>query len=270
MALGEKEEAQETINLLSQSDLLQRGIEDDRTRSLRARVCLLSGQMEAAVQWADLFTPPQAAYPLMWIEEPALTKARILLARGGPSDTDHSLHLLDQLYELASRNHSIVFQIEIHALRALALSAKPGHRIEEAMVILQQAVSLAQPGGLVRVFLDLGAPMQRLLRQLVSQGYDTAFVHRIMDAFNGAAYARLHPEYLGANHENQVEHLTSREIDILVGMRQRLSDKEIAARLVVSVPTVKRHATNIYAKLGVNRRWDAVVKAEALGLLPPG
>ena len=50
-------------------------------------------------------------------------------------------------------------------------------------------------------------------------------------------------------------------------MQMRLTDKEIASRLTLSIVTVKRHATNLYAKLGVSRRWDAVAKAESLGLL---
>jgi ATP/maltotriose-dependent transcriptional regulator MalT len=52
-------------------------------------------------------------------------------------------------------------------------------------------------------------------------------------------------------------------------LRERLSNKEIASRLVLSTVTVKRYTANLYAKLGVNKRLYAVIKAEALGILPP-
>ena len=66
-----------------------------------------------------------------------------------------------------------------------------------------------------------------------------------------------------------VEPLTDRELEVLALLRERLSNKEIAHRLCLSPMTVKRYTVNLYGKLGVNKRWDAVVKAEALGILPP-
>ena len=69
--------------------------------------------------------------------------------------------------------------------------------------------------------------------------------------------------------EPLVEPLTARELDVLALLRERLSNKEIARKLYLSPMTVKRHLVNIYGKLGVNKRWDAVLKAEALGVLPP-
>ena len=62
--------------------------------------------------------------------------------------------------------------------------------------------------------------------------------------------------------------LTSRELEVLALLPERLSNKEIAHRLGLAPTTVKRHTVNLYGKLGVNKRWDAVIKAEALGVLP--
>jgi LuxR family maltose regulon positive regulatory protein len=58
-------------------------------------------------------------------------------------------------------------------------------------------------------------------------------------------------------------------LEILALLRERLSNKEIARMLCLSPMTVKRHIANLYGKLGVNKRWDAVIEAEALGILPP-
>ena len=68
---------------------------------------------------------------------------------------------------------------------------------------------------------------------------------------------------------DRIEPLTRREIEILEFLAQRLSAKEIAQRLIISDRTVKRHTANIYQKLGVNSRRDAVAIALALGILPP-
>jgi LuxR family maltose regulon positive regulatory protein len=66
-----------------------------------------------------------------------------------------------------------------------------------------------------------------------------------------------------------IEPLTARELEVLALMREPLSAKEIARRLHISYQTVRRHSANIFGKLDVNKRWAAVAKAEALGLLPP-
>ena len=66
-----------------------------------------------------------------------------------------------------------------------------------------------------------------------------------------------------------VEPLTRRELEVLALLREHLSNREIADRLYLSEATVKRHTSNIYGKLGVNKRWAAVAKAETLKLLSP-
>ena len=66
-----------------------------------------------------------------------------------------------------------------------------------------------------------------------------------------------------------VEPLTDRELDVLSLLQEHLGNKEIAHRLCLSPTTVKRYTVNLYEKLGVNKRWDAVIQAEALGILPP-
>jgi LuxR family maltose regulon positive regulatory protein len=138
-------------------------------------------------------------------------------------------------------------------------------------------VELARPGSSVRVFVDLGSRMQTMLLLLVQHGGLAAHgaaaetVRRILAAFpeppketaTGTAQSRSRAANAGL-----VEPLGGRERDVLALLRDRLSDKEIADRLGSSTATVKRHTANIYGKLGVSKRWDAVVKAEALGVLP--
>ena len=114
--------------------------------------------------------------------------------------------------------------------------------------------------------------MQTLLLRLAGQGVAAETVRRILAAFpeprkktaTGHAGSGIH-----AANARLVEPLTDRELEVLALLRERLSNKEIAHKLSLSPMTVKRHLVNLYGKLGVNKRWDAVIKAEALEILPP-
>ena len=259
---------------LNQLDLERLGQEGDDARSLRAQLAYRQGDTEAAFRWADAYTTPAPDRLLNWLQDPHLAKAQILLARGTDADVQSALDILDALNEIAQRSFSVRFQLEILAMRALALETQG--KAGAALAALRQAVELARPGGIIRAFVDLGPPMQTLLLGLAKQGFakqDFAeTVRRILAAFpeprkkseTGDAGSRIRT----AN-ARLVEPLTDRELEILVLLRERLSNKEIAHKLVLSPMTVKRHLVNLYGKLGVNKRWDAVIKAEALEILPP-
>jgi LuxR family maltose regulon positive regulatory protein len=287
---GESSKAWQMLESISQYDLEQRGSEDIRTGSLRARLLLLQGDLEGAGRWVDTFTDPPRDQPLLWLDEPQATRVRILVARGGDTDLLLANQILDVLDEIADRIHNLRYKIEILALRALALNAAAQHAAGEtspADAVLKQALDLAQPGGFIRVFVDLGKPMQAMLRRLVSQGYLVETIHRILAAFP-AEYSP--PEYsLPEDDKNVVsrellaqpaplpmlgnptltEPLTRRELEVLALLREPSSIKEIAKKLNISYATAKDHTLKIYGKLGVNRRWDAVARAEELNILPP-
>ena len=164
---GESAEALQILESISQFDLEQRGSEDERTRSLRARLHLLQGDLEGASDWADTFTDLPPDQPLLWLEEPQVTRARVLVARGADADLRLALQILDALDEIADRTHNTRYKIEILALRALALDAQGETSQADAELI--QAVDLARLGGFIRVFVVLGEPMQAILRRLEKQ-----------------------------------------------------------------------------------------------------
>ena len=114
-------------------------------------------------------TDPPPDMAILWLEEPQVTRARILVARGADADLRSALQILDALDEIAERTHNTRYKIEILALRALALDAQGETSAAESM--LKQAVDLARPGGFIRVFVDLGKPMQEMLRRLAKQGH---------------------------------------------------------------------------------------------------
>jgi LuxR family transcriptional regulator, maltose regulon positive regulatory protein len=271
---GEGSEAWQMLEAISQIDLEQRGGEDNRTRSLRARLMLLQGDLEGAGRWADAFTslPPDRA--LMWLEEPEVTRARILVARGSDADLRLALQILDVLDEIAERTYNTRYKIEILALRALALDAQGN--ATEASAVLRQAVDLARLGGFIRVFADLGVRMQQMLCRVAEQDHSAETIRGILAAFSEDAKNLARGEspsptapYLSLANSTLAEPLTPRELEVLILLREPVSMKEIAGKLYISHATARRHAINIYGKLGVNQRWDAVARAEELNILPP-
>ena len=178
---GEGAEAWQKVESISQFDLEQTGSEDNRTRSLRARLMLLQGDLEGASRWVDAFTNPPPDRPLLWLEEPQVTRARILVARGGDTDLHLARQILDVLDEIVDRTHNTRYKIEILALRALVLDAQG--ETSQASAELKQAVDLARPGSYIRVFADLGVPMQGMLSRLAEQGHSEETIHRILAAF---------------------------------------------------------------------------------------
>jgi LuxR family maltose regulon positive regulatory protein len=258
------------MEILSQFDLDRLGQDGDDARSLRAQLACWQGDREAAWRWADSYTDPVVGRSLLWLQDPHLARARLLLARGAEADVAAALDILAAQLEFAQHTFNIRVQVEVLAVQALALEMYG--KAAAADAALRQAVDLARPGGFIRPFVDLGPPMRTMLLRLAGSGPAAETVRRILAAFPEAheASASGDVEYRSrAANTGLVEPLTDREMEVLTLLRQRLSNKEIASQLVLSAATVKRYTVNIYQKLGVNKRRDAVIRAEALGLLPP-
>jgi len=268
---GESTEACQILETISRSDLEETGTENSQTSSLRAKLMLAQGDVESTGRWVDTFSglPPDQA--LLWQEEPQMTRVRVLAARGTDADINLALQILGTLDEIAGRTHKICYKIELLALRAIILDAQG--ETGQADVTLMQALDLARLRGFIRVFADLGKPMQRMLSRLISQDDMAVTINRILAAFpetekNLASLNTLKRPTTSGN-IILAEPLTPRELEVLNLLRGPLSIKEIALHLNISSETVKRHTANIYGKLGVNQRRNAVARAEDLNILSP-
>jgi LuxR family maltose regulon positive regulatory protein len=122
-----------------------------------------------------------------------------------------------------------------------------------------QAVALAQPEGYIRVFLDEGPLVAKLLYPVRGSQASGRYAGEILDAFGLASRSAPPPDQL------LIEPLSGREIEVLKLIEAGLSNQEIAAKLFISIATVKRHISNIYAKLGVTSRTQAVARGKELG-----
>ncbi len=234
--------------------------------SCRARLALLRGELGWAVQWACSFDAMPAAVELaMWLEVPILTQARVLIADASVANLARAADLLRVVRLQAEACHYVPQVIEVTILQSLALE-KQGSK-EEALDVLSEAVALAEPGGWIRPFVEIGPTMASMLARLPDERRETRFVTQLRSAF-GAAEDRPAPGGgVGVTKPPLIEALTNREHDVLVLLSQRLYDKEIAQRLNISAATVRTHLTHLYEKLGVQNRRQAVLKAKEIGIL---
>jgi LuxR family maltose regulon positive regulatory protein len=229
----------------------------------QARIWVAQDKLDFASHWAekcDLDIDGELA-PLHDFDYVVL--ARILIAQGRLDETSR---LLQRLLEAAEAGGRTSKSIEILALQALAFQA--GGDSSQAMTALERALTLADRGGFVRIFVDEGPPMARLLYEAASRGIAPDYARRLLAAFPIVEPEQTGPSETQAPESEIVEPLSERELEVLQRVAEGLTNREIASRLFLSLNTVKAHTRTIYGKLGVNSRTQAVARARALGVLP--
>jgi LuxR family maltose regulon positive regulatory protein len=231
-------------------------------QALQTEVALRQGNLSAAGQWANKLDPLPPFTPDWGFFAPHLTLVKVWLAQNTPDSRDKAADLLNRIQEFYENTHNARFLIETLALKAWLQEASGD--LSAALETLEQALKLAQPGGFIRVFVDMGPAMARLLAQLKVEDDLRDYVGQIRSAF-----PLLQETQQALKQGGLLDPLTDRELEILELLYKRLSNKEIASQLVISPGTVKGHTIKIYQKLDVNGRRQAVEKAVELGLLIP-
>jgi LuxR family maltose regulon positive regulatory protein len=223
----------------------------DEVAAYQAALWLAQGNVEAASRWAEGVEVSPDDHLDTLGEFKAITLARVLLAQAKPDEAEPLIERLLQAAESEGRMGKVVEILALHALARQAHGDTGG-----TLASLKRALTLAEPEGYVRTFVDEGTPMAALLRQALVRGIAPRYVGRLLAAFGEPAAAQPLPEPL-----------TGRELEVLRLIVAGLTNQEIADQLVISVATVKRHITNIYGKLGVSHRTQAVARAQELDLL---
>ena len=151
----------------------------------------------------------------------------------------------------------------------MALADQAADKQAQAIEALSRVLAQAAPEGYVRLFLDEGEPMAKLLHDVatVAKADLRAYARRLLDAYEREQAGPAPPAAKSLPGSTLVEPLSERELEVLRWVAAGLSNREIADKLVISARTVKKHAQNIYGKLGVNNRTQAAARARELNLL---
>ena len=186
---------------------------------------------------------------------------RLFIAQNKPSN---ALDILPVILAHNEKRGQFRRVIEVLVLQAVAL-----HQMGQAKSALQtfvKALELAQPEGFVRTFLDEGQPVAQLLYQAVAANQFPKYAKSLLVQFTDQDLSAAGPNQPDPA-ESLLEPLSDRELEVLGLIADGLTNQEIGSRLYISLSTVKGHTTNIYAKLGVKNRANAVTLAHSLGLL---
>ena len=238
-----------------------------------ARLRLSQGRSEQAIHWAEtcgLSLDDTARYYSH--EAEYLTLARVFIAQSQTETALNLLHRLQQAAESDQRNGSL---IEILILSGLARQVQGD--TNSALTSLESALTLAEPEGYVRTFVDEGGSMSKLLRQAQSRGIRPDYVSKLLAAFSDFRFEisdfgldpddRSKIQIPNSKIQNLVEPLSQRELELLRLVADGYSNQEIAQELFVAVGTVKKHLNNIFGKLGASSRTQATARARELNLL---
>jgi len=142
---------------------------------------------------------------------------------------------------------------------------------DEAETLAEEALGLAEPGGIIWPFVELGQPMADLLERLKDKDIEGDFIKQILTAIDTAG--TVSPDQSrsvrgeGGESPDDAILLTMREQEVLSLLAEGLTNQEIADKIFLSPETIKRHIYNIYQKLDVHSRVTAIAKAQSLGLL---
>jgi LuxR family maltose regulon positive regulatory protein len=235
----------------------------NQTAAWQVRIWLAHDKLDAASQWAGkrgLDADGELPF-LREMEYVAL--ARILIAQGR---LDEATTLLQRLPEAAEAGGRTTRVIEILMLQALAFQS--GGDTSRAMDTLERALTLAEPEGFIRIFVDEGPPMAHLLYEAVSRGIAPEYARRLLAAFPVTGPAQTDSSKTQAPESGLIEPLSERELEVLQLIAEGLTNPEIASRLFLSLHTIKVHTRNIYGKLNVHSRTQAIARSQEIGLLP--
>jgi LuxR family maltose regulon positive regulatory protein len=231
----------------------------------QAKMDLARGDIDAAGRWAqandlvidgDFESHREIEY---------LALARVYIAQ---ERFEEAQSLVERIYRIAQETGKRHTELEGLILLALVFSIQG--ETDRALAYLEKALFIGEPEGFVRIFVDEGPPMAHLLYNALSHGVAPEYVSRLLAAFPVAEPEQADTAKTQSRETELVEPLSERELEILQLIAEGLTNPEIAARLFLAVNTVKAHTRNIYGKLGVHSRTQAIARSRVLGILPRG
>jgi LuxR family maltose regulon positive regulatory protein len=249
-------------------------LDDLAVAAFQARLCVAQGNTDAAKVWAEeraldvksivreMRQGGSSRAPYALRESEGITLARMYISQHRAEDAMAVLQALESAAERLGRTGVL---IEILVLQALASSLNGD--TNRALEALERAVSLGAPERYVRVFADEGTQLVPLLRRLVARGTAPRYVGQLLHACSGSASSEEGSSTATKAAQALVEPLSEREMDVLRLLNTHLTSTHMADELFIAVSTVRSHIKNIYGKLDVHSREEAVHFAQELGLI---
>lgn len=254
------------LELLAEAEQHERRDPVPRTRPIpatRARLDIARGNIEGALAWERTAGVSVHDTPSYLREFEHLTLARLRIAQG-KSLADVVVPFIERL-QTAARTGGRTGSV-IESLVLLSIAQRALGNMRAALDSLGEALTLAEPDGYLRVFLDAGSRIRELLRTATARGLAGPYTRRMLAAFEAPAQPIAAP-LVTADDASPGQVLTARELEILRLIAAGLRNAQIAEHLAISAATVKRHIANAYGKLGVEHRTEALVRAAELKLL---
>lgn len=229
-------------------------------QAIEAQIQFEQGNVTAVARWAEAAGLSSGEELNPEYISLYITLARQLITENKPHE---ALDLLSRLLNIAEASGGMGIVVRVLTLQATALQ-KAGEHVA-ARADLERALSLASPEGFVRTFVVEGTPMYELLKHMAAQGSNRAYANKLLAAFPDEVKKKM--PITAVSQSDLIDPLSQRELDVLRLLNTHLSGTEIAAELFIAPSTVRSHIKNIYSKLNVHSRAEAVCRAEELNLL---
>jgi LuxR family maltose regulon positive regulatory protein len=267
-AEGNLEAAQEEIQLPEHTPR----IDEFNIATRQIQIELAKGDVDNAWRWtspiAEVLNNDSAPKPpLIFLEIMEAILARVYIAR---DEIEKAFRLLEKLQSTAEPDKRVGRLIEVHLFRALAYQKlRDDNSTSETVENIKRALELAEPQGHILLFLEEGPELIPLLKSVADSGSTPEriqeYAQRLLEAFDEIGKSPISQPTIQAM--ELIEQLTPREMEVLELLAIGDSNQAIADKLVITIRTVKKHTGNIYSKLNVNSRIQAVTWARELGLL---
>jgi ATP/maltotriose-dependent transcriptional regulator MalT len=222
-----------------------------RVAACHTQIALALGDLDTAMRVGKDVPANVDAHPFYRFF--GLTQQRLLIAQGQKHLASEQLAARLETASRAGWGYAV---IAVRVLQSLAAD-KP----QAALDFLAQALRSAQPEGMLRAFADAGEPLAPILQEAALRGIMPEYVGQILAAIRGPRGP------VAPSPSPLVESLSERELAVLRLVAAGLSNREIAAKLIVSPGTAKSHVNHICGKLGARNRTEAVARAKELGLV---
>lgn len=276
-ALGKTEQAreiaEENVTILEEMD---HATLVPMAKAFRAELAARQGRMAEACAWIPQAGAISLQQEYVGFYAPQLALPKIRLLEHDRTARQHAAAYLAKLRAALEVRHNRRFRIEVLALQAV-LHEQEGDR-DRADALLEEAVALAAPGRLLRPFADIGANLKPVMARIAGRAHHSDFSVAVLALLDPPAEDSITDDVQATGADTatsaptivptpSIALLTNREIDVLLLLARRMTNKEIAQTLGISAETVKRHASNLFQKLDAGNRRQAVAKARAMGLL---